>query len=338
LAVDDSTMGVNQMEISVVLPVHNEKENLPTLCSDLIVVLRSLSKQFEIILINDGSTDGSDQILDALAQKDDHLRVIHMVGNTGQSNAMMAGFDYAAGRVIIAMDADNQNDPADIPRLLEKINQGYDVVSGWRKDRKDARFSKVIPSRIANHLISVTAGVPLHDYGCSLKAYRRAVIKGVKIYGETHRFLPILCSWRGARVGEIVVNHRPRCHGVSHYGYSRVAKVLLDLVLIRFLDKYLQHPIHFFGGFGLVSLAFAVGTFALMVYYKFWGGKPFIETPLPILSVLFILMGAMAVLLGIVAEVVMRTYFESQLKPPYRIARTVNLDTHTGLSNRSENG
>jgi len=313
------------MKLSITIPVHNEAENIEPLYNELIQVLEPMALEFEILMINDGSEDDSGEILDGLARKDPRVRVIHLMNNCGQSNAMMAGFDFTTGDIIISMDGDNQNDPADIPRLLEKIDAGYQVVSGWRKHRKDARLTRIIPSRIANWLISKITGVKLHDYGCSLKAYGKEVIKGVKIYGDMHRFIPILSSWRGARVTEIVVGHRPRKFGTSHYGMSRVTKVLLDLILIKFLDKYHQHPIHFFGGFGLINLFLAVLAFALMVYYKFWGGKTFIETPLPTLTVLFVLMGTMAILMGIVAEIVMRTYYESQQKKTYRIARTVNI-------------
>jgi len=313
------------MKLSTIIPVHNEAENLETLYRNLIENLEPLALEFEILMINDGSDDDSGEILDRVARSDPRVRVVHLMSNYGQSTSMMAGFDHASGDVIIAMDGDNQNDPADIPRLLEKIDEGYHVVSGWRKDRKDAKYTKVIPSKIANWLISKISGVKLHDYGCSLKAYRKEVIKGLKIYGELHRFIPIMSAGRGARVTEIVVGHKARQFGASHYGMSRVTKVLLDLILIKFLDKYLQHPIHFFGGFGLVSLLLAALTFLTMLYYKFWGGKTFIETPLPTLTVLFILMGTLAILMGIVAEIVMRTYYESQQKRTYRIAGTVNI-------------
>jgi len=313
------------MKLSTIIPVHNEAENLETLYRNLIENLEPLALDFEVLMINDGSDDDSGEILDRMARSDPRVRVVHLMSNYGQSTSMLAGFDHASGDVIIAMDGDNQNDPADIPRLLEKIDEGYHVVSGWRKDRKDAKYTKVIPSRIANWLISKISGVKLHDYGCSLKAYRKEVIKGLKIYGELHRFIPIMSAGRGARVTEIVVGHKARQFGASHYGMSRVTKVLLDLILIKFLDKYLQHPIHFFGGFGLVSLLLAALTFLTMLYYKFWGGKTFIETPLPTLTVLFILMGTLAILMGIVAEIVMRTYYESQQKKTYRVARTVNI-------------
>ena len=318
------------MKLSIIIPVHNEAENLRPLYEELAETLDSLSADFEIITVDDGSEDDSGQILDKLSGKDPRVRVIHMMNNYGQSTSMMAGFDHASGDVIVAIDGDNQNDPKDIPRLLAKIEEGFDVVSGWRKDRKDARFTKIIPSKIANWLISLISGVKLHDYGCSLKAYRKDVIKGIKLYGELHRFIPILSAGRGAKVSEIVVGHRSRKHGKSHYGLSRVMKVLLDLILIKYLDKYLQHPIHFFGGFGLISYLLAVFTFAWMVYYKYWEDTTFIQTPLPTLAVLFILMGTMAILMGILAEIVMRTYYESQNKKTYRVLRSVNMEPAPG--------
>lgn len=312
------------MKISITIPIHNEQENIKLLYNDLVKVLEPTRTDFEIIMVNDGSKDQSGQILDSIAENDTRLKVIHLMRNYGQAYAMLAGFDHASGDVIISMDGDYQNDPADIPRLLTKIDEGYDVVSGWRKDRKDARLSRIIPSRIANWLISRITGVKLHDYGCSLKAYRKEVIKDVRLYGEMHRFVPVFSSWRGAQIAEIAVNHRARKFGRSHYGLSRVTGVLLDLVLIRFLDKHLQHPIHLFGGFGLLNLLFALISFSMMLYYKFWGGKSFVETPLPTLTVLFMLIGAIAVLMGLLAEIIMRTYYESQQKKPYRIARIIN--------------
>lgn len=312
------------MKISITIPVHNEGSNLELLYKNLIKSLEPMDSEFEIIMINDGSDDNSEKILSSLAEQDDRVRVIHLLHNYGQTCAMMAGFDHAEGDIIIAMDGDNQNDPSDIPRLLAKIEEGYDVVSGWRKNRKDARLLRIIPSKIANWLISKVAGVKLHDYGCSLKAYKKDVIKGVKLYGEMHRFIPVFTSWRGAKVTEILVSHHVRHSGDSHYGISRVGRVILDLAFIKFWDKYLQRPIHFFGGFGLTNFLFAFIAFLTMIYYKFWGGKSFIETPLPTLTVLFILMGGMAVLMGMLAEIVMRTYYESQQKKPYLIRKIEN--------------
>lgn len=312
------------MKLSIIIPIHDEEENILSLHDELIRNLERMGKDFEIVMIDDGSRDQSETILDTLAEKDARLKVIHFRRNYGQTAAMMAGIDHASGDVIIPMDGDNQNDPADIARLLDKITEGYDVVSGWRRQRKDRKFLRVLPSKAANWIISGISGVKLHDYGCTLKAYKRDVIKGVKLYGEMHRFIPIYASWQGAKVTEMVVRHRPRQFGRSHYGLSRASRVILDLLLIKFLDKYAQNPIHLFGGFGLVNILLALLTFALMIYYKFWGGKPFTDTPLPILTIFFLLMGFMAILIGFVAEILMRTYYESQEKTSYLIKKTVN--------------
>ncbi|MBN2124211.1 MAG: glycosyltransferase family 2 protein [Deltaproteobacteria bacterium] len=311
------------MKLSILLPIHNEEENISALYERLTATLEGLSLPFEIIMVNDGSQDRSEEILDELGQKDARLKVIHFRRNYGQTAAIMAGIDHCSGEVIIPMDGDNQNDPADIPRLLDKIREGYDVVSGWRQHRKDGRFLRILPSRIANWIISWISGVRLHDYGCTMKAYRRDVIKDVRLYGEMHRFIPIYASWQGAGVIEIPVTHHPRRFGRSHYGISRTSRVVLDLLLIRFLDKYSRNPIHLFGGFGLFSFLLGLLCAALMLYYKFWGGKTFVETPLPVLSVFFFMIGFMAILIGFIAEILMRTYYESQRKPPYTIKKTV---------------
>lgn len=312
------------MEISIVIPVHNEAENLPLLYEELSFELAKIGRDYEIILVNDGSTDSSGEILDDFAGKDKRVKAIHLLRNYGQTCAMMAGFDNATGDIIIPMDGDNQNDPADIGKLLEKIDEGFDVVSGWRKDRQDATFTRIMPSMIANSLISKVSGVQLHDYGCTLKAYRKHVINDVKLYGEMHRFIPVYSTWSGGKVTEVVVNHRARKFGKSHYGLNRVLKVLLDLFVIKFLDKYMENPIHLFGGFGFASLFLAAVSFIMMFYYKFWGGKAFISTPLPVFFVLFTSLGVITILMGILAEMIMRTYYESQEKTPYRIKRIEN--------------
>jgi glycosyltransferase involved in cell wall biosynthesis len=292
----------------------------------LLATLTDLGRDFEIIFINDGSTDGSAGIVDELAAGNERIRVVHFKRNFGQTSAMMAGLDFASGDIIIPIDADLQNDPADIPRLLERLDQGYDVVSGWRKDRKDDTLRRNLPSWIANRIISRISGVRLHDYGCTLKAYRRSIVEDIRLYGEMHRFLPVYASWSGARTTELPVSHHPRTAGRSKYGLKRVIKVPLDLLVVKFLGDYSQKPIYVFGGFGLISHALALLTFALMIYYKFWGGKSFIETPLPTLAALLILMGFMSMLLGLIAELVVRTYHESQDKPTYIVGRTVNVD------------
>ena len=239
---------------------------------------------------------------------------------------MMAGIDAASGDILIPMDGDLQNDPSDIPRLLAKLDEGYDVVSGWRNDRKDASIKRKLPSKIANWLISKISGVHLHDYGCTLKAYKRDVIKDVKLYGEMHRFIPIYACWLGGKVAEIPVTHHPRIHGQSKYGLERIIKVILDLILVKFMAKYSQKPMYVFGGFGLFSVLLSFLCFALMLCYKFFGNKSFVETPLPMLAVLFFLMGFVCILMGFIAEMLMRTYFESQGKATYLIDYTRNFE------------
>jgi glycosyltransferase involved in cell wall biosynthesis len=312
------------MKLSIIIPIHNEEKNIPSLYQDLIASLEMNSMDFEIIMVNDGSQDSSEDIMDDLAKKDTRLKTIHFQSNYGQTAAIMAGIDHSSGDIIIPMDGDNQNDPQDIPRLLAKIKEGYDVVSGWRKDRKDKKIGRILPSRIANWLISKISGIRLHDYGCSLKAYKRGVLKDVKLYGEMHRFIPIYASWHGAKVTEIPVQHHQRSFGRSHYGMSRTSRVILDLLLIKFLDRYARNPIHLFGGFGLLNFVLALISFSIMIYYKFWGGKTFIETPLPTLTVFFLLIGTMSIFIGFVAEILMRTYYESQEKQPYFIKKIIN--------------
>ena len=312
--------------LSTIVPVYNEAGSLPEFVAALMPVLEGLDIPFEVIFVNDGSTDNSAALLDDVAAGADNIKVVHFRRNFGQTAAMMAGLDFSRGDVIVAIDADLQNDPQDIPRLLAKLDEGYDLVSGWRKDRKDARFSRNLPSWLANRLISRISGVRLHDYGCTLKAYRRAIIEDVKLYGEMHRFLPIYASWAGARTTELEVRHNARRRGTSKYGLERVIKVPLDLIVVKFLSDYSQKPIYVFGGFGLLSHMLAVITFAVMVYFKFWGGKSFIQTPLPMLVVLFVLMGFMSMLLGLIAELAVRTYHESQGKNTYSVRKTTNID------------
>ena len=312
--------------LSTIVPVYNEEESLPDFAAALTPVLQNLGVPYEIIFVNDGSSDRSAELLDELADTNSHIKVVHFRRNFGQTAAMMAGLDYSSGDVIVPIDADLQNDPKDIPRLLDKLAEGYDLVSGWRKDRKDAKWSRNFPSWVANKLISRISGVRLHDYGCTLKAYRRSIIEDVRLYGEMHRFLPIYASWAGARTTELAVNHNAREQGESKYGLERVLKVPLDLIVVKFLSDYSQKPIYVFGGFGLFSHFLALITFAIMLYYKFWGGKSFIETPLPMLVVLFVLMGFISMLLGLIAELVVRTYHESQDKTTYIVRAVKNLD------------
>ena len=311
--------------LSITIPLFNEEENIQPLHERLVRELEALARPFEIILVNDGSSDGSERILDALAAKDPRVKVVHFRRNFGQTAAMMAGIHYASGEIIVPMDGDLQNDPGDIAKLLAKLDEGYDVVSGWRKDRKDHSLRRNLPSRVANLLISRISGVHLHDYGCTLKAYRKDVVKGVKLYGEMHRFIPIYASWEGGRVAEVPVTHHARIHGGSNYGVDRVLKVVLDLIVVQFLARYAVRPIYVFGGFGIASLvlAFLAGLWAL--YLKFFQGVSFIQTPLPLLVVMLVVTGGMSTLMGLLAEIIMRTYYESQGKAVYVVKSTLNL-------------
>lgn len=316
--------------LTIIVPVYNEEENLEAFLESVVTVMDREDYHFEIIFINDGSTDSSAEVLTEIAKRQPQCKVIHFRKNFGQTSAMMAGLDYASGDIIIPIDADSQNDPEDIPRLLEKLKEGYDLVSGWRKNRRDARLTRNFPSWLANKLISRISGVRLSDYGCTLKAYNRSIVEDIKLYGEMHRFLPIYASWAGAKTTEIPVNHKPRLAGESKYGLDRVLKVPLDLMVVMFLSNYSQKPIYVFGGFGLLNHALAVLVFAVMIYFKFWGGKSFIATPLPLLAALFVLMGFISILMGLIAELVVRTYHESQNKPTYLVRETINFPGDVG--------
>ncbi|GAB4325862.1 MAG: glycosyltransferase family 2 protein [Candidatus Sumerlaeia bacterium] len=294
--------------------------------NNLKAVLDSLGRSYEVVFIDDGSFDRTPVILRELAAADQRVKGLVFRRNFGQTSAMSAGFDHSRGRVIVAMDGDQQNDPADIPRLLEKLDEGYDVVSGWRVKRRDRTLTRILPSLLANRLISWISGVHLHDYGCSLKAYRREVIQGMRLYGEMHRFIPIYAHWHGARVTELPVRHHPRRFGRSKYGIERTVKVFLDLIVIKYLGTYAQKPIYIFGTFGLLCIlgAFAAGLFAL--YLKFFQHKSFIQTPMPLLTILLFSVGINSILMGLLAEMTVRTYYESQGKPTYLVREALNLE------------
>lgn len=310
--------------LSFVVPVYNEEKNILPLYEKVLDMAPILGCPFELIFINDGSIDGTQGVLNELAEKDFRVKVIHFRRNFGQTAAMMAGIDFSSGDILVPMDGDLQNDPQDVPLLLAKLEEGYDVCSGWRKNRKDHSLKRNLPSRIANFLISRISGIHLHDYGCSLKAYRKEVIKGVKLYGEMHRFIPIYASWEGARVTEVPVNHYPRIHGRSKYGIERTIKVLLDLIVVKFFAKYAQKPIYVFGFFGILNLLIAFAAAVASLYYKFLGGKAFIATPLPLLFIMCSITGVMCILMGLIAEILIRTYHESQQKSVYLIAESRN--------------
>lgn len=312
-------------DVSIILPILDEAENICPLLGSLFAVLKQTGKSFEVIAVNDGSHDESLRLLREEAAARTNLRVIDFRRNFGQTAALMAGIDHATGHVIVSLDADLQNDPEDIPKLLDKIAEGYDVVSGWRHDRQDGTFRSFL-SRVANRVISRLSGVHLRDYGCTLKAYRREVLSGLRLYGEMHRFIPIYASGMGATLAEVPVRRHPRRFGRSKYGFDRIVKVLLDLVVVRFLDTYLVKPIYIFGGFGVLSLILSLSAFVYMLHLKFVKGVSMILTPLPMLVAITFLVGCMSILMGLLAEIVVRTYFESQGQTAYKVRELINFD------------
>ncbi len=313
-------------ELSLFLPVLNEEPNLRPMHRKISDALDALGKTAEVIYVDDGSTDASLRILREIAAEDSRVRVISFRRNYGQTAAMSAGIDAATGEILIPMDADLQNDPADIRRLLEKLDEGYDVVSGWRKNRQDKLFTRKIPSWIANSVISKIGGVNLHDYGCSLKAYRRDVIQDVRLYGEMHRFIPIYAAWAGARVGEIPVEHHARTMGKSKYGLSRTVKVVLDLMTIKFMASYQTKPIYVFGTFGFIAFALSMIASIWAFYLKVFAGVSFIQTPLPVISVVMLAISVQFFLMGLLAEMSVRTYHESQAKPIYAVREKIGFE------------
>ncbi len=311
--------------LSILIPVYNEAGNVVELHRELDVVLRGLGQSYEMIFVDDGSTDGTAALLSAIQDSDpDHVRVAFLRRNCGQTAALSAALDLSRGSILIPMDGDRQNDPADIPRLIAKLDEGFDVVSGWRKRRQDRLITRKVPSWLANRLVARISGVTLNDFGCTMKAYRRRVLEGVRLYGEMHRFIPIFAHWQGAKVAELEVNHRARTAGKTKYGLGRTFNVVLDLILIRFFQRYAQRPIHLFGRIGLWSILLSFLSFAGMLYFKFLHGpltgdrhKDFVETPLPLLAIMFFLGGVQSILMGVLAEMIMRTYYESQSKTTY---------------------
>src|SRR6266478_5001880 len=311
------------MDISLVIPIYNEAEGLPALYRALSETLEHLPQSTEIVFVDDGSKDGSAAVLDEFGAADPRVRVLHLARNYGQTAALMAGFQNSSGDVVIPMDGDGQNDPADIPRLLDKLAEGFDVVSGWRQARHDRALTRRLPSLIANRLISALLHVRLHDYGCTLKAYRREVVEDVRLYGEMHRFIPIYAAWEGARVTELAVTHHPRRFGRSKYGMGRVFRVLLDLLIVYFIDRAFDRPIQFFGKLGVGFLILSFATFGWALVLKYAWDLSLIQTPLPLLAATIGLSGVLFLLLGIIAEVQARIYFEARGRPPYKIRRIV---------------
>ena len=310
--------------ISLSVPIYNEEGSIEELFEKVRKVMNRHGIPWEIIFINDGSMDKSEEILDRLATLHPEVKVVHFRRNFGQTAALMAGFDFASGDVIIPMDGDGQNDPEDIPRMLAKIEEGYDVCSGWRRDRQDNAIQRNIPSILANKLISAVSGVRLHDFGCSLKAYRAEVLEGIRLYGEMHRFLPIYAKWHGARIAEIPVNHYARCTGSSKYGLERVLKVLMDLVTVKFMDKFMLKPMYLFGLWGVLFFAAALG-FSVWTLYMRTKGYFFTATPLPMMAVFSFMTGVICILMGLLAEMITRTFYESQHKSIYLVRKTRNI-------------
>jgi len=315
--------GMQKIQLSIVVPVYNEERNIPELTSRLLSVLSGIGRPFEIIAVDDGSRDAFFKFLSERASRDSHVHAIRFKRNFGQTAALAAGIEYAHGDTIITIDSDLENDPADIPRILEKIDEGYDVASGWRQGRwSEQKLTRKLPSLMANKLISTLTGVHLHDYGCTLKAYRADVIKGVKLYGEMHRFIPAYAAWQGGRVAEVPVSHTPRKHGKSNYGLSRIFRVLLDLVVVVFMYRYMNRPMHFFGMWGLGSLVLGSIAGFVAILLRLFGILHFVETPLPVFSALFIIVGVQLIMFGVIGEMLMRTYYESQGRRPYVISES----------------
>jgi glycosyltransferase involved in cell wall biosynthesis len=312
--------------LSVVIPLYNEEENIPLLYEELKGVLNGLEDQHEIVFIDDGSSDGSLTLLRKIQENDEQVVVISFRKNFGQTAAMAAGFDCARGEVIITMDADLQNDPRDIPQMLKEIRAGHDVVTGWRFDRKDPFLNRRLPSIIANKVISWTTGVNLHDYGCTLKAFHREVIKSIRLYGEMHRFIPAIASGMGISFTEVKVNHRPRRFGASKYGISRTIRVILDLLTVKFLLSYSTRPIQVFGLMGILCGGIGVLVAMIMTIQRQFFGVPLADRPLLFLAVLLIFIGIQFISLGLIAELQARTYHESQNKPVYYIKQIYRAD------------
>ena len=313
------------MKLSLVTPVYNEEESLPLLYDAVQRALADFTESWEMVLVDDGSKDNSLSVLKSLAEKDpQHVRVVALRRNFGQTAAMAAGIDHSSGEVIVMMDADLQNDPADIPMMLEKIDEGYDLVSGWRKHRQDAFVTRTLPSNIANKIISAVTGVHLHDYGCSLKAYRREVITGFRLYGEMHRFIPVYASSVGAKIIEVPVNHHARKYGKAKYGLERTFKVVLDLFTVKFLTSYSNKPIYLFGGAGAVLEVLSAITLIFLAVRRLAFGVSVLESPIFWMAILMAIMGFQSILMGLIAELQTRTYHESQNKPTYTVRTVIN--------------
>ncbi len=312
--------------VSIIVPVFNEAPNLQPLHERIHKAMERVGVSWEVVYVDDGSTDASPHILEALARQDpEHVRVVELRRNFGQTAAIAAGIDHAQGDVLVFLDADLQNDPEDIPKLLAKLEEGYDVVSGWRRHRQDPFLTRVLPSRIANALISWVTGVHLHDYGCTLKAYRREVLTGFRLYGEMHRFIPAYAASVGARIAEVEVRHHPRRFGRSKYGLNRTVKVLLDLITVKFLLAFFHKPMYLFGGMGLLLVVPSMLLLVFLVVRRAVWKVALFTSPLFQLSLMFIILGFQSILMGLIAELLVRTYHEAQGKPVYVVRRRLNL-------------
>ncbi|MCI5165359.1 MAG: glycosyltransferase [Candidatus Electrothrix sp. GM3_4] len=310
------------MKLSVVIPIYNEEENINLLYDELKGVLKTIEHEHEIVFIDDGSSDASLSLLEKIQEQDETVVVVSFRRNFGQTAAMSAGFDYATGDVIVTMDGDMQNDPSDIPMFLQKMEEGYDLVSGWRHDRQDPFLNRRLPSMIANKIISVVTGVHLHDYGCTLKIFRKEITQGIRLYGEMHRFIPAIASGVGGKITEVKANHRPRLFGTSKYGISRTLRVVLDLITVKFLLSYATRPIQIFGMLGLASGGSGFFIALIMTVQRMFFDVPMANRPLLLLAILLILMGMQFIYMGLLGELQVRTYHESQKKPIY-VVRSV---------------
>lgn len=313
------------MKISVIVPIYNEADNLSQLFEELHSALKE--REYEIIAVNDGSKDNTRLVLNKAAANNKKIKAIHFAGNFGQTAAIACGIEYAQGDIVVPIDSDLENDPRDILKLLVKMEEGYDVVSGWRKNRwRGQLITRKIPSLAANYVISKIAKLNLKDYGCTLKAYKKNIISDIPLYGEMHRFIPAYVASRGGKIGEVEVGFRPRQKGNSNYGVSRIFKVLLDLVTMNFLNKYMARPMHFFGGVGFIAFFLGAAAGATAIVFKLIGYRDFVGTPLPILTAILVVVGIQLIAMGVVAEMIMRTYFESCGKKPYQIKEKINFE------------
>lgn len=322
-------------DISVVFPVFNEVDNLRDLYREVVSVLTELGRPFEMIFCDDGSTDGSLEVLKDLASRDERVRVIAFARNYGQTAALDEGFRAASGRIVIPMDADRQNDPADIPRLLRRLEEGYDVVSGWRHQRRDAFWTKTLPSRVANRVVSLVTGVDLHDYGCTLKAYRKSILQDIRLYGEMHRLIPAYVHWAGGTVTEMPVRHRPRTAGRSKYNLGKSVRLVLDLLTVRFLLGYSTKPLYFIGRYGLLACALGTLSMTWTVLKKLIWREPLYTDPFFLAAIFLFLAGFQFLFFGLLAEMNMRIYFETRGKPPYQVKALINFPGKPALPEAS---